>query len=183
MKLNHAFAGALALALISLAPAAHAQSALEWAVSQGAAPTPKSGVLRNRGNRGRIVAQAPLDIRSAPQIVAEAARYIGARNPMRFRGPGCKAFVNMVARRTGFAANASMRAFDTASMGQRVSYPQPGDYRVSRRRGGGHVEIVASVGAGGVTTINGNKGRNRVGWSHRSIAGAAYYRPIRTASL
>lgn len=124
-----------------------------------------------------------MDIRSAPQIVAEAARYIGARNPMGFRGPGCKVFVNMVARRSGFAANSSARAFDTAAMGQRVSYPQPGDYRVSRRRGGGHVEIVASVDGGAVTTINGNKGRNRVGWSHRSIGGAAYYRPIRTASL
>lgn len=173
MKLNHAFAGALALALISLAPAAHAQSALEWAVSQGAAPTPKSGVLRNRGNRGRIVAQAPLDIRSAPQIVAEAARYIGTRNPYRFRGPGCKVFLNMVARRAGYYANASARAFDTRGMGQRVSYPQPGDYRVSARRGGGHAELVAEVHGGSVTTINGNKGGNRVGWSHRSIGGAA----------
>ena len=128
-------------------------------------------------------ANVPLDIRTAPQIVAEAARYIGTRNPMHFRGPGCKVFVNMVARRTGYATNASARAFDTRGMGQRVAYPQPGDYRVSSRRGGGHVEIVASVDGGRVTTINGNKGRNRVGWSHRSIAGAAYYRPIRIASM
>lgn len=126
---------------------------------------------------------AAMDIRPAAQLVAEAARYIGTRNPMGFRGPGCKAFVNMVARRTGYAVNRSMRAFDTVSMGRRVAYPQPGDYRVSTRRGGGHVEIVASVEGGRVTTINGNKGRNRVGWSHRSVAGAAYYRPIRIAGI
>lgn len=126
---------------------------------------------------------AAFDIRPAAQIVAEASRYIGIRNPMGFRGPGCKAFVNMVARRSGYAVNKSMRALDTASMGRRVSYPQPGDYRVSTRRGGGHVEIVASVDGGRVTTINGNKGRNRVGWSHRSIGGAAYYRPIRLAGI
>lgn len=185
MKFFHALVGALALALISLAAPAFAQvsapSALEFAVGQGAA-SPQNAGLRNRGNRGRNFAQAPLDIRTAPQIVAEAARYIGARNPTGFRGPGCKAFINMVARRSGLYANASARAFDTRGMGQRVSYPQPGDYRVSARRGGGHVEIVASVEGGIVTTINGNKGRNRVGWSHRSIGGAAYYRPIRIAS-
>lgn len=170
-------------ALFLSAERAHAQSALEWASQGMARPT---APIDRRFARRLVRAEsrlAPLDIRTAPQIVAEAARYIGARNPMGFRGPGCKVFVNMVARRSGFAANSSARAFDTAAMGQRVSYPQPGDYRVSRRRGGGHVEIVASVDGGAVTTINGNKGRNRVGWSHRSIGGAAYYRPIRTASL
>lgn len=182
---NLALAGAIALACIlafSLTPAA-AQSALEWAASQGAQPA-KIGVLRNRGISARNFAQssAPLDIRSAPQIVADASRYIGTRNPMRFRGPGCKVFLNMVARRSGYYANASARAFDTRGMGQRVSYPQPGDYRVSARRGGGHAELVASVEGGRVITINGNKGGNRVGWSHRSIGGAAYYRPIRMAS-
>lgn len=143
---------------------------------------PVRPAARSRRHRGRTEYAAPLDIRTAPQIVAEAARYIGTRNPMRFAGPGCKAFVNMVARRAGYAVNDSMRAFDTRGMGRRVSHPQPGDYRVSARRGGGHVEIVARVEGGRVVTINGNKGRNRVGWSHRQIAGAAYYRPI-TASM
>ena len=200
MKLLHALTGALALAsnrtvvaivLCGLylsagfvSPAAaqvSAPSALEWAAGQASAPAIAASACK--GRRCRAVLARPMDIRSAPQIVAEAARYIGTRNPMRFRGPGCKAFINMVARRTGFATNSSLRAFDTRGMGQRVSYPQPGDYRVSARRGGGHVEIVASVDGGAVTTINGNKGRNRVGWSHRSIAGAAYYRPIRLASI
>lgn len=178
-------------ALFATSPA-HAETALEFAAAgmgRGeVVRTLDASAQRHRVPRrfARSVAameSRPLDIRSAPQIVAEAARYIGTRNPMRFAGPGCKAFVNMVARHVGYAVNASMRAFDTRGMGQRVAYPQPGDYRVSARRGGGHVEIVASVDGGRVTTINGNKGRNRVGWSHRSIAGAAYYRPIRLASM
>ena len=169
------------IAALCLASSARAETALEFAASGMG----RSGVEHVQPVRhGRHVRQVvPLDIRSAPQIVAEAARYIGTRNPMHFRGPGCKVFVNMVARRTGYATNASARAFDTRGMGQRVAYPEPGDYRVSSRRGGGHVEIVASVDGGRVTTINGNKGRNRVGWSHRTIAGAAYYRPIRIASM
>jgi len=121
----------------------------------------------------------PVDIRTSSQIVAEAAQYVGMRNPMRFRGPGCKAFVNMVARRAGYYSNRSMRAFDAAGMGQRIAYPVPGAYRVSARRGGGHVDIVAAVHGNTVTTINGNKGGNRVGWSRRGVAGARYYLPIR----
>ena len=172
---------AAALCAATVVQPARAETALEFAAS-GMGRTGVEHVQPVR--HGRRARQAvPLDIRTAPQIVAEAARYIGTRNPMHFRGPGCKVFINMVARRTGYATNASARAFDTRGMGQRVSYPQPGDYRVSSRRGGGHVEIVASVDGGRLTTINGNKGRNRVGWSHRSIAGAAYYRPIRIASM
>ena len=170
----------LAAALCAAAPA-RAETALEFAAAgMGRVSVEHVQSVRHGRRAHRAV---PLDIRSAPQIVAEAARYIGSRNPMHFRGPGCKVFVNMIALRTGYVANASARAFDTRGMGRRVAYPQPGDYRVSSRRGGGHVEIVASVEGGRVTTINGNKGRNRVGWSHRSIAGAAYYRPIRIASM
>ena len=169
------------VAALCFTSSAYAESALEFAASgMGNAVSERVQLVWHPRRARQAV---PLDIRSAPQIVAEAARYIGTRNPMHFRGPGCKAFVNMIARHTGYATNASMRAFDTRGMGQRVAYPQPGDYRVSSRRGGGHVEIVASVDGGRVTTINGNKGRNRVGWSYRSIAGAAYYRPIRVASM
>lgn len=181
-------AGALALAMISLAPAAaqEAPSALEFYAGQPSAPAIASPPCKGRRCRATRANSAqvdrrPLDIRTAPQIVAEAARYIGTRNPMHFAGPGCKAFVNMIARRAGYAVNASMRAFDTRGMGVRVASPQPGDYRVTTRKGGGHVDIVAEVHGSTVTTINGNKGRNRVGWSHRPIAGAAYYRPIRVA--
>lgn len=181
MKLKLAFAGALALACIATPAAAQeAPSALEFYTGQASAPAIVAPACKGRRCRAAVQA-APLDIRTAPQIVAEAARYIGTRNPYRFSGPGCKAFLNMIARRTGHVVTASLRAFDTRGMGQRVSHPQPGDYRVSARKGGGHAELVAEVHGGSVTTINGNKGGNRVGWSHRRIAGAAYYRPIRVA--
>lgn len=178
MKLISALLGAL---LLACSPAIADTTDSPWAagVRQAQVIVPLRKGRRVREPQ-RIELAQPLDIRSAPQIVAEAARYIGTRNPMAFRGPGCKAFVNMVARRAGYFANASMRALDTAGMGQRIDYPVPGAYRVSYRRGGGHTEIVASVDGGTVTTINGNKGRNRVGWSHRSIGGARYYLPLTT---
>ena len=72
-------------ALCAVSPA-HAETALEFAASgMGRAVVETAQPVRH----GRYARQAvPLDIRSAPQIVAEAARYIGTRNPMRFRGPG-----------------------------------------------------------------------------------------------
>lgn len=117
---------------------------------------------------------APMDLRSTPQIVAEAARYIGSRNPTGFRGPWCKAFVNMIARKTGHYVHASLRARDTYAMGARLAGPTPGAFRVTR----GHVSIVARVQGHRVVAISGNNGRGRVGWSHYSAGGAAYYAPI-----
>lgn len=182
MKLFNVLAGALSLALISLAAPASAQvtaeSALEFAAAQNAQPVATSPACKGRRCRAVATQGRPLEIRTAHQLVSEAMRYVGTRNPMRFSGPGCKAFVNMVARRAGYAVNASMRAFDAAAMGIRISHPEPGAYRITKRRGGGHVDIVAEVHGRSVTTVNGNKGRNRVGLSHKPIAGAAYYRPI-----
>ena len=124
---------------------------------------------------GRVEHARPMDIRPTMQIVAEAARYIGSRNPTGFRGPWCKAFVNMVARRSGYYVNASLRAVDAALMGQRIAGPVPGAYRVTR----GHVSLVAAVHGGSVVAISGNNGHGRVGWSHFATRGAAYYLPIR----
>lgn len=177
--LGLAVLAAIALCLL-VTPARAQQAENPWAEARLHSPN----IGAYRAVRGYRVHQ-PVDIRTNSQIVAEAVPFIGTRNPMGFRGPGCKAFVNMIARRAGYYANASMRAFDTAGMGQRIAYPVPGAYRVSARRGGGHVEIVAEVNGGTVTTISGNKGRNRVGWSYRSVAGARYYLPVgsRYASL
>lgn len=186
MKIINVLVVALALTFLSLAPAAaqEAPSALEFAVGQSAQPATIAPVCRSRRCRAAAAAQSrPMDIRTAPQMVAYAAQFVGTRNPYRFRGPGCKVFVNMVARRSGYYANSSARAIDVARMGTRVSYPQPGDYRYSGRRGDGHAEIVASVEGGRVVTINGNKGGNRVGYSYRSIGSGVYYRPIRYAGL
>ena len=49
-------------------------------------------------DRGTRTPGAVFDIRPAAQIVAEASRYIGTRNPMGFRGPGCKAFATSANR-------------------------------------------------------------------------------------
>lgn len=118
------------------------------------------------------------DSNGRPDIVAEAARYIGSRNPTGFRGPWCKAFVNMVSRRTGYYANPSLRARDTHAMGVRITNPVPGAFRVTR----GHVSVVARVEGVRVVAVSGNNGRGRVGWSHYSARGAAYYLPVQTAA-
>lgn len=128
---------------------------------------------------GRVMeARAPMDIRTAPQIVQTALRYVGARNPTGFRGPWCKAFANMVARQSGHFVNASLRAFDTALMGTPISHPVPGAYRVNARRGGGHVSIVAAVHGGTVEAVSGNGKGSRVNLAHYSAAGARYYLPM-----
>ena len=136
---------------------------------------------RVRANRhGRFAARAQssdarAEVQSgASDLVAVASRYIGARNPTGFRGPWCKAFANMVARKAGRYVQGSLRARDTGAMGQRISGPAPGAYRVTR----GHVSIVAAVQGGSVVAISGNNGHGRVGWSHYAARGAAYYMPI-----
>ena len=136
---------------------------------------PVRPAARNRRESHRVDYARPMDVRPTMQIVAEAARYIGSRNPTGFRGPWCKAFVNMVARRSGYYVNTSLRAVDAALMGQRVAGPVPGAYRVTR----GHVSLVARVEGSRVVAISGNNGHGRVGWSHYAARGAAYYLPIR----
>ena len=124
----------------------------------------------------------PLDIRTAPQIVADAMRFVGSPNPFHVRVPACKIGVNRILARNGYHVNASARAIDIATMAYRVSRPQPGDIRYSGRRGGGHVEMVAEIEGGKLTDVNFNKGGNVVGLSHRRIAGGVYFRPYRVAS-
>lgn len=178
----------LTVTLSAVSPA-YGQTALEFATAGMGTRVPPlaeeriNAKVSRRLERSEVAVTSPLDIRTAPQMVADADRFVGTRNPYRFRGPGCKVFVNMIARRNGYYANSSARAIDVARMGTRVSYPQPGDYRYSGRRGGGHAELVAEVRGSTVVTINGNKGGNRVGYSYRSIGSGVYYRPIRYAGL
>lgn len=179
----HALAGALFCALISLASPVLADETGRLSIYETQAqiivpvrPAAKARRCRHDCEApGRVEHAGPIDIRPTLQIVAEAARYIGARNPTGFRGPWCKAFVNMVARRSGYYVNASLRAVDAALMGQRIAGPVPGAYRVTR----GHVSLVAAVHGGSVVAISGNNGHGRVGWSHYAARGAAYYLPIR----
>lgn len=91
-------------------------------------------------------------------LLAVAERYMGDRNPTGFRGPWCKAFVNMVARRTGHLYNVSKRAIDGLRMGIRVRMPRPGDLAVMRH----HITFFAGWGGRGFIGVGGNQGGGRV---------------------
>lgn len=91
-------------------------------------------------------------------ILATAERYLGERNPTRFRGPWCKSFVNMIARKTGHFYNRSLRAIDGLHMGIHVRFPRPGDLAVFRH----HITIFAGYGGRGFIAIGGNQGHHRV---------------------
>ncbi len=186
LRLRLALVAILAWAALAVTHA-RAETALDFAVSgmgrQEAAHTSRHARVSRRIMR-RVAThesrvRSPLDIRSAPQIVADAMRYVGSRNPTRFKGIAwCKAFVNKIAHENGYYVNASLRAIDAAAMGQRIAGPAVGAYRVTRH----HVAIVASVHGGRVVAVSGNGRGHRVSLSHYAARGAAYYMPIRVAS-
>lgn len=92
-------------------------------------------------------------------ILATAERYLGDRNPTLFRrGPWCKAFVNMIARKTGHFYNRSLRAIDGLRMGVRVRFPRAGDLAVLRH----HITIFAGYGGRGFLGLGGNQSGHRV---------------------
>lgn len=110
-----------------------------------------------RAARRRIA--APMELRTTSQILAEAARYLGARKFTRLPGPWCRDFVNHVAQRAGYRlANRSRRAIDALSLGARVAHPRPGDLVVMR----GHVTFFAGWGGRGVLGLGGNQSGGRV---------------------
>jgi uncharacterized protein (TIGR02594 family) len=87
-------------------------------------------------------------------ILAEAERYVGEGNPTGFHGLWCKAFVNMVLRKTGHAVDRSARAIDGLHLGTRVSDPRPGDLAVMSH----HITFFAGWGGRGFYGIGGNQG-------------------------
>lgn len=93
-----------------------------------------------------------------PHMLAIAERYIGHRNPTGFRGPWCKAFVNLVLGRAGLVHSRSLRAIDALRDGARVAQPRPGDLVVMRH----HVAFFAGWGGRGVVAVGGNQGRGHV---------------------
>lgn len=123
------------------------------AATQRAARRHPHGVVVRR----RIA--APMELRTTSQILAEAARYLGARKFTRLPGPWCRDFVNHVAQRAGYRlANRSRRAIDALSLGARVAIPQHGDLVVMR----GHVTFFAGWGGRGVLGLGGNQSGGRV---------------------
>lgn len=102
---------------------------------------------------------------SGGDVIAEAARWIGARNMTGKPGPWCASFASYVLRRTGRAPLASDRVSSAMSYGRRLPGPQVGALAVVSTRYGyeGHVGFVAGVNAdGSIRLISGNWGR-RVG--------------------
>lgn len=92
-------------------------------------------------------------------ILATAERYLGDRNPTWFRrGPWCKAFVNMIARKTGHFYNRSLRAIDGLRMGVRVRFPRAGDLAVMAT----HITFFAGYGGRGFLGLGGNQSGHRV---------------------
>lgn len=91
-------------------------------------------------------------------MLAVASHFVGDRNPTGFHGPWCKAFVNMIARKTGHFTNASLRAVDALHMGYRVKSPRPGDVAVMRS----HATFFAGYGGRGFLGLGGNQSHHRV---------------------
>ncbi len=97
--------------------------------------------------------------RSTSEVLREASRFVGHRNPTRFRGPWCAAFLNMVLARTGHRHALSMRAIDALRDGYRVSHPRPGDIVVLGFGHRHHVTFFASWGGRGFYGLGGNQSR------------------------
>lgn len=80
-------------------------------------------------------------------LVADARKYIGT-NPTNRRRLWCGAFVDKILRDTGHKGGGNL-ALSYLHYGRRVSGPQVGAIAVMRRRGGGHVGVVAGVDSNG----------------------------------
>ena len=102
-----------------------------------------------RHHRGReAYAMAPASGGfSGNSLVADARRYLGT-NPTRRRTLWCGAFVDKVLRDTGHRGGGNL-ALGYLHYGHRVAGPRVGAIAVMRRRGGGHVGVVAGVDANG----------------------------------
>ena len=92
----------------------------------------------------------------APDLVAEAERFLGSRNPTGFRGEWCGAFLGLVAHRVGrFVPDGFRLAARWISAGPRLPGPAIGALAVYSH----HVGIVAGMTARGPLLISGNWNR------------------------
>jgi uncharacterized protein (TIGR02594 family) len=99
---------------------------------------------------------------SLSDLVAEARKWLGGRNPTSRRTLWCASFVNFVLARTGHSGTGSDAANSFASYGHRVSGPQVGAIAVMARKGGGHVGVVSGVDAAGNPVIISGNNANQV---------------------
>lgn len=129
---------------------------------------------RHRHHHARIVyATGALPI-LAPELVAEAERFRGRRNPTGFRGPWCGAFAALVARtRHFFVPRGYLQARQWIHAGPRLSGPAVGAYAVWS----GHVGIVKAMTPRGPLLISGNFNRMVAEGVQRRGRFLGYYRP------
>ncbi len=166
MKIVRIILGTLALALWFIAcPPAFAQSALDFAAS-GMGRQEAAHALRHARVSRRLMRRVarhesrvgrPLDIRTTPQLLAMADRYIGSRRFTRQARAWCADAMNAWLARIGKRGTGDGRAISFAHYGRATS-PHPGAIAVMRH----HVGVVAKVERGGVVLVSGNHA-HRVG--------------------
>lgn len=125
-----------------------------WYSSEGEKAQSRSGFAFTGSSS--VSTGSGLSSAASSGILAEAKRYIGEGNPTGLHKRWCKAFVNMVLRKTGHAVDRSARAIDGLHLGYRVSNPQPGDIAVMPH----HITFFAGWGGRGFYGIGGNQGRS-----------------------
>jgi len=103
--------------------------------------------LSARRHRATTKAIRTVGSSSGNALVAEARKYLGT-NPTARKSLWCGAFMDLVLRRTGHKGGGNL-ALGYAHYGRRVSGPQVGAIAVMRRRGGGHVGVVAGLDPNG----------------------------------
>lgn len=148
--------------LLLLPHTANAQSALEWAASQGT----NTAVHRTVG--------APMEIRTKTQLIAVAERYIGSRRFTPHARAWCADGLNAWLRMAGYRGTGDGRAISFKWYGRPVAGPQIGSIAVMRH----HVGIVVGHRRGAVVLLSANHSR-RVGigaYAARRII--AYREPV-----
>lgn len=169
-----------ALALVCLAAPAHAESALEWAIAEGARShdaqlvVPLRTRARERRRPARTMLAGPIDIRTAPQLLAVAQRYIGSRRFTAHARAWCADALNAWLRQAGYRGTGDGRAISFARYGRPAGGPRIGSIAVLRH----HVGIVIGRTARGPVLLSGNHG-HRVGvgvYSGRRVL--AYREPV-----
>jgi uncharacterized protein (TIGR02594 family) len=146
-RVNRPFSLALGLALAALTGAADAAAA-------GRAPAPPT--LQPAAASATAMVAA-----TESAALVEAARWLGARNPVGTVGPWCADFVSFVLRRVGRPPLASRAAASALRYGPRLAGPRIGALAVMRTRRGpaGHVGFVEGIEPdGSIRLLSGNWG-------------------------
>lgn len=175
-----AFTLAAALGCASIARADEDPSSARAFMTQTASvPTAHVAHTRNRAVRSKVNIRAPMDIRSAPQIVAEARRWIGAsaRQMGVPRSLWCADATNVWLRKSGHRAVASRRARDMVQAGRRISRPVPGAIAIFARGRGGHVGIIERVEGNRLIIISGNHGNRVARGTYHTARAIAFVQP------